>query len=157
MRLLSIAAAAVLAILSTRCATLSHGPVQRIHLDSTPSGSTVRTVDCGPGSSMSATTPATITVSRRATRCQLRFVKPGFEERVVRLSRRIARDDAGRPAVFGQWCATCDSVEMVLMSWAYSLILVPSLAVDFATGAMYELDPPTLVRLPPSPERKPRH
>jgi hypothetical protein len=147
-----VAAASVLALLSARCATMSNGPAQRIHVDSVPSGSTVQTSDCGPGSTATATTPATISVSRRATQCRLYFTKPGFAVHTINMNRRIARDEAGRPAVFGQWCAECDSAEMILMSWAYALILVPSLAVDYATGAMYELDPPrTVVQLRPSP------
>jgi hypothetical protein len=156
MRLGTIATAAVLTLLSARCATMSNGPTQRIHVDSVPSGSIVRTADCGPGSTAAATTPATLHVSRRATQCELRFTKTGYQDRVLRLSRHIARDAAGRPDVFGQWCADCDGTELVLMSWAYAIILVPSLAVDFATGAMYELDPPRVVDLRPEIEH-PQH
>jgi hypothetical protein len=145
MRPLVVVSALILASLSARCATISNGPVQRVHVDSNPSGATVETSECGPGSTMSATTPATISVSRRATRCQFLLKKPGFHDRTVSLTRHLSRDIDGRPKILGLWCAECGSAEMILMSSAYVMLLVPSLAVDFATGSMYELAPPRKV------------
>ena len=142
MRVLAVASSLVLALLSARCATMSNGPVQRVHLDSNPSGATVETRQCGPGSTMSATTPATISVSRRATRCRFVLKKPGFHDRTVTLTRQLSRDADGHPKILGLWCAECGAAEMILMSSAYVMLLVPSLAVDFATGSMYELAPP---------------
>jgi hypothetical protein len=152
MRALTVVTALVLALLCARCATMSNGPVQRVHVDSNPSAATVETSECGPGSTESATTPASISVSRRATRCQFVFKKPGYHDRTVNLTRRLSRDVDGRPKVLGLWCAECGSAEMILMSYAYVMLLVPSLAVDFATGSMYELAPPrNVVDLRPTP------
>ena len=142
----------LLALLTMRCATLSNGPTQRVHVDSIPSGSTVRLSGCGPLSAESFVTPTTISVARRATQCSLRFSLPGYQERVVRLSRQLSRDVDGRPKITGNWCAGCGTAELALMSWAYVLLLAPSLAVDFATGSMYELSPPrSVVELRPAP------
>ena len=157
MRLLAVASSLVLALLSARCATMSNGPMQRVHVDSNPSGATVETNECGPGSTKSATTPATMAVSRRATRFQFVFNKPGYHDRTVNLKRQLSRDADGRPKVLGLWCAECGSAEMVIMSYAYVMLLVPSLAVDFATGSMYELAPPrNVVHLRPEPGTSPQ-
>ena len=143
--------AACLAILCTaRCATMSNGPSQRVLVDTVPSGASVRVVDCGPGTSAVVTAPATIPVSRRATHCTFQISHPGYHEKVVRLSRSLARDADGRPAIVGSWCAGCSTADLAVMTWAYMLILVPSLAVDFATCAMYQQEPPrTVVELRP--------
>ena len=83
---------AVLALNLAACATVQHGPVQRIPVDSEPAGAVVYTEDCGPGSTKEATTPGVIWVSRRAERCALTFTAPGYDlERVV-LTREIAEE-----------------------------------------------------------------
>ena len=83
---------AALALDLAACATVQHGPVQRIPVDSEPAGAVVYTEDCGPGSTREARTPGVIWVSRRAERCALTFTAPGYElERVV-LTREIAEE-----------------------------------------------------------------
>jgi hypothetical protein len=83
---------AVLAVNLAACATVQHGPVQRIPVDSDPAGAVVYTEDCGPGSTREARTPGVIWVSRRAARCALTFTAPGYQlERVV-LTREIAQE-----------------------------------------------------------------
>jgi hypothetical protein len=87
-----VALLATLALTFAACATVQHGPVQRIPVDSEPTGAVVYTEDCGPGSTREATTPGVIWVSRRAERCALIFTAPGYElERVV-LTREIAEE-----------------------------------------------------------------
>ena len=82
----------VVALNLAACATVQHGPVQRIPVDSEPAGAVVYTEDCGPGSTTEARTPGVIWVSRRAERCALTFTAPGYQlERVV-LSREIAQE-----------------------------------------------------------------
>ncbi len=82
----------VLALSLAACATVQHGSVQRIPVDSEPAGVVVYTEDCGPGSTKEARTPGVIWVSRRAERCALTFTAPGYElERVV-LTREIAQE-----------------------------------------------------------------
>ena len=139
-------------VFSARCATVVNGPTQRVRVDSIPSGSSVRLEGCGPGTAKVVTAPATVSISRRSTRCAFHFSLPGYQDKAVRLSRTLARDPDGRPSVIGSWCAGCGSADLAVMTWAYMLILVPSLAVDFATGAMYEQGPPqSVVELRPKP------
>ena len=83
---------AILALNLAACATVQHGPVQRIPVDSEPAGAVVYTEDCGPGSTKEATTPGVIWVSRRAERCALTFTAPGYELERVQLTREIAEE-----------------------------------------------------------------
>ena len=140
-RLLCAIAAAVL---TSACATIANGPTQTLIVESTPSA-TVKFSDCGPINPRPATTPAVVTVARRATHCRISVAAPGYQERVVQLERKLARDPDGRPSIVGGWCPSCDAVQIAAMSWIYFPILIPSLAVDFVTGAMYEVSPPRVV------------
>jgi hypothetical protein len=81
---------AVLALDLAACATVQHGFVQRIPVDSEPAGAVVYTEDCGPGSTREARTPGVILVSRRAERCALTFTAPGYKLEHVVLTREIA-------------------------------------------------------------------
>ena len=83
---------AVLALNLAACATVQHGPVQRIPVDSEPAGAFVYTEDCGPGSTREARTPGVIWVSRRAERCALTFTAPGYALQRVVLTREIAEE-----------------------------------------------------------------
>src|SRR5215218_3306551 len=85
----------VLALSTTACATVHHGPMQRIQVDSDPAGASVRLIGCGPGTSEEATTPATVWVSRRATRCTVKLSADGYRDEIV-LLRRAVSDTTGR-------------------------------------------------------------
>ena len=48
--------------------------------------------------------------------------------------------------VLDDFCPDCNSAtDLVGMSLVYAAMLVPSLAVDFATGSMFELSPSRIV------------
>jgi hypothetical protein len=79
-----------LALNLAACATVQHGPVQRIAVDSEPAGAVVYTEDCGPGSTKEVRTPGVVWVSRRAERCALTITAPGYELQRVELTRAIA-------------------------------------------------------------------
>ncbi len=78
--------------LNVACATVQHGSVQRIPVDSEPAGAMVYTEECGPGSTTEARTPGVSWVSRRAERCALTFTAPGYELERVFLTREIAKE-----------------------------------------------------------------
>src|SRR5215212_10069845 len=80
---------ALLALNLAACATMQHGPVQRISVESDPPDAVVYTDQCGPGSTKEARTPGVVWVSRRAERCTLTIVAPGYESETVVLTRAI--------------------------------------------------------------------
>jgi hypothetical protein len=135
----------LLALFTTACATVHHGPMQRIQVDSAPAGVTVRSTGCGPGSTESATTPATVWVSRRATRCTLTLSASGYREEIV-LLRRGRNDVTNRnfnaAGVICEHEANCNSFHEFFGVLALGALLGGTgLGVDAATGARYEQQP----------------
>jgi hypothetical protein len=131
--------AAILLLTMTGCATVQHGPVQRIEVDSEPQDAIVRTSDCGPGSTKETRTPDVVWVSRRAEKCTLTFLLPGHYTEQVALHRKVAEEFFENAEV---------AVDMVCCNdgWLGWLLLGglfagTGFAVDTATGALYEQEP----------------
>ncbi len=151
MRQLIFAGLVGLALLG--CATVGNGPMQRVQVESTSEGTTVRLQNCGLLSTKTAVTPAVVWVSRRSTQCRLFFSVPGQEDQSFRLIRHTSRTmdhyDDGMD-VIGDLCGpdvkNCNSKsDLENMGFLAALLLVPSLAVDFVTGSMFELSPSRVV------------
>ncbi len=147
-------ALAIVTILTlTACATVNHGPMQRIAVDSDPSGATVRTRDCGPKSTKLVKTPSVIWVSRRADRCVLTFGAPGYEYKSVPLHRKVSEQIFENLTLVNDLCdISCNSLSDW---WAYSLaatlLVGTGVGVDALSGAMYEQEPSqVLVELSPT-------
>ena len=130
------------------CATASNGPMQRIRIDSEPQGVSVALKNCGAMATKTVTTPAVAWVSRRSTQCRLVFRKPYYEEAVLRLDRHTSRTmDAYGTTTDVILDASRYISDYVALS---TVLLIPSLAVDAASGSMFELQPSdVLVRLVP--------
>jgi hypothetical protein len=136
----------------TACATVQHGPVQRIAVDSEPQGAIVRTTDCGPGSTKEARTPDVVWVSRRAERCTLRFSAPGHYAETVMLSRKVADEFLENIDIAAEVCCWGPGD---FLPWLFlgGLFAGTGFAVDGATGAMYEQEPnEVFVELEPASE-----
>ena len=120
------------------CTTVSNGPMQRIAVDSEPRGAAVEVKNCGAMATKTATTPAVIWVSRRSTQCRLVFRKPYYEEQEVRLTRHTSRGmnsyGTGADIILDN---TAPSDALVVGA----ALMLPSLAVDAASGSMFELQP----------------
>lgn len=129
---------AALLLGNVACATVHHGPMQRIHVESDPPEAIVRTELCGPGSTKESTTPAVIWVSRRAERCTLTIVAPYYEEAKVVLARAIA------PEFYGNLELAADTLD-VTADWGYfllgGLVAGTGFGVDAVSGALFELQP----------------
>jgi len=136
-----------------RCATLDHGPMQRIHVDSDPAGATVQTKSCGPGSTKVATTEAVVWVSRRATRCTLTITAPGFEPETVSLHRTISDDFHDNARIAGDFCDDGSFDCTHLSDFVAAIFFAGTgFGIDAATGAMFQLEPSHLyVELAPEP------
>lgn len=156
--------AALLAFLSlsfVACATVQHGPVQRIHVETDPEGAIVRTENCGPGATREATTPADVWVSRRAKECAFTLAAPGYYVETVVLSRKVADEYFENLDLAGVLCGD-DVIDCSdPSSWPFFLFFGGVLAgtgfgVDTVTGAMFEQEPAeVMVELQPVEE--PQH
>ena len=138
--------AALFVLAFARCATLDHGPMQRIHVGSDPIGATVTTKSCGPGSTKAATTDAVVWVSRRATRCTLTVAAPGFEPQIVPLRRAISdafRDNALFIAEFcdGDALDCTHPSDLLAGLFLGGIFSGTGFGIDAATGAMFQLEP----------------
>lgn len=132
---------AVLAMMFAACATVQHGPVQRIHVDSEPSDAVVRTELCGPGATKKVRTPGVVWVSRRAERCTLTFSAPGYEAERVMLRRELAQeflDNAEFLDVCGGNVLDCDDELLFLVG---GTLAGAGFGIDAITGALFEQHP----------------
>ena len=146
MRRRQVFAASFLALGLAGCATVGNGPMQRVYVESAAPGTTVRMQGCGVLSTKSAVTPATVWVSRRSTQCRVLFTVPGQEDQSYRLIRHVSPVMRDYGEIFSDWCRgdmkNCNSGDdLLVLGIASTVFLVPALAVDFATGSMFELSP----------------
>ena len=130
--------AALLLLTLTACATVQHGPVQRIHVDSEPQDALVRTSECGPRATKEVRTPGVIWVSRRAERCTLTFLSRGFYTERVTLQRKVSDAYLGNVDVAAEMCCYDGWLGWLVVG---GLFAGTGFAVDTATGAMYEQHP----------------
>ena len=140
-----LALLALLALNLAACATVQHGPVQRIQVDSDPAGVKVRTDKCGPGSTREVKTPGVVWVSRRAEQCTLTFTADGYVGRRVVLNRLIAEEFLENLAAL----QVCDAVDCA-DDWGGFFLLGGLFAgagfgIDAMTGALFELQPNEVV------------
>ena len=145
---------AVLALTLAACATVQHGPVQRIQVDSEPSGAKVRTELCGPGATKETHTPGVVWVSRRAERCTLTFTADGYVGKRVALTRVLSEEFLENAEAFNV-CndLDCDNGEWFVLG---GLLAGTGFGVDAITGALYQQQPSDVfVNLPLHEEDEP--
>jgi len=140
----SAALLAALALNLAACATVQHGPMQRIRVDSDPQDVVVRTDKCGPGSTKRVRTPSVVWVSRRAERCTLTFTADGYVGRRIVLTRVIAEEFLENFEAF-EVCADlgCDDPWGFLFLGGF--LAGTGFGIDTITGALYELQPGEVV------------
>jgi hypothetical protein len=69
--------ALLIAVAFSSCATAAHSDMQQVPVTSTPAGAEV-TLDCGRGATRVGTTPITLMMRRRDSRCSVFIVKDGW-------------------------------------------------------------------------------
>lgn len=129
----------IAAVALAGCTTVSNGPMQRVFVESEPQGADVEVLNCGAMATKTIATPGVIWVSRRSTQCEVVLRKSGFATEHVRLARHVAEamERYGDAAEIG-----LDSQDSLGDSlFVTALMLIPSFAVDAASGAMFELQP----------------
>ncbi len=130
--------AALFAFVLAGCTTVSNGPMQRVLVDSEPRGAVVLVRNCGAFASKEVKTPGVAWVSRRSTQCELVFRKPYYEEQRVKLRRRTARSLSRYGTAADILFDASNDFEDMALGAAFML---PSFAIDAASGAMFELQP----------------
>jgi hypothetical protein len=136
--------------LLTSCATIRHGTSEVISVDSNPSGANA-TIMCAGNISASGTTPAQLTIPRKADGCHVDVEKNGMKTQKIQIERGF--DSAywlnfvpasglplGTIAVFstGIFGPTPDYVGVL---FAAGILGGVGLIVDRVNGAMYDHDP----------------
>jgi hypothetical protein len=137
-----------LILTQTACATAVNGRYQSMVVDSQPAGARVELDDCGRAAPVSVITPAVVKVARRATNCKLTFSMEDREPRTVTLKRRLT----GGPYLHSwqDWCGedlqNCNSGDDLLVStFLATVIFLPSLVIDTASGALFEQSPKAVI------------
>jgi hypothetical protein len=129
------------------CATITHGRDEVISVESNPSGATA-TIRCAGNISASGTTPARLTIPRKADGCNVNVEKSGMKTRNVELERGLA------PAYWLNFAPTSGLPIYILSKgiiyssdsgspgWLIvGVIGAAGFIVDRVTGAMYDHDP----------------
>jgi hypothetical protein len=133
--------------LLSSCATMTRGRNEVISVDSDPSGANV-TILCAGNISASGTTPARLTIPRKADLCRVDVEKSGMAAQKIQIERGFNASywmnfvpTLGLPTyllVSGVWGATESSANGWL---AVGLAGAAGLVVDRVTGAMYDHEP----------------
>jgi hypothetical protein len=143
--MLTLALLLIGCILSS-CATITHGRDEVISVESNPSGATA-TLRCAGNISATGTTPARLTIPRKADGCNVNVEKSGMKTRNVQLERGFTpaywlnlAPTAGLPIFIiseGIWASSSTAA-----GWLIAGVLgAGGLLVDRVTGAMYDHDP----------------
>ena len=139
--------AAALTVAMTGCATVTHGPMQRIYVNSEPQA-TVRTHDCGVGSTKRMQTPGVVWVSRRADRCAFTFEAPGYQTETRYLSRMVNEKVVDNVELADDLCGgiECNSLSDYLGVAMVGLIFIGAgVGIDAATGALFRQEPSDVI------------
>lgn len=152
-------ASTLTACLLTSCATIRHGANEEISVDSNPPGA-IATIKCANNITASGTTPARLTIPRKADLCRLDVEKSGMQTQKIQIERGF--DSAywlnfipasglplGTIAAFsnGAFGPVPDYVGAL---FAAGILGGVGLIVDRVTGAMYDHDPHVIkVKLEP--------
>ena len=123
------------------CTTVSNGPMQRVFVDSEPQGADVEVARCGAMATKTIATPGVVWVSRRSTQCEVVLRKSGFRTERVRLPRHVS-GAMHRYADAADIYASIDSDDPIATAiFLTGFVMLPSFAVDAASGSMFELQP----------------
>jgi hypothetical protein len=132
--------------LLSSCATISHGRDEVISVESNPSGANA-TIRCAGNVSASGTTPARLTIPRKADGCNINIEKSGMKTRNVEIERGFSGSywlnippAIGYP-VFMLSTGLGDGGSSAIGWLVLALSGSAGLIVDRVTGAMYDHHP----------------
>jgi hypothetical protein len=128
------------------CATITHGRDEVIGVESNPSGATA-TIRCAGNISASGTTPARLTIPRKADGCNVNIEMSGRKTQNVQIERGFTgaywmnfAPTVGLPVyIFSAGIGGSDSTAA---GWLVAGVIgAAGVLVDRVTGAMYDHDP----------------
>jgi hypothetical protein len=143
--------------LLSSCATITHGRDEVISVESSPPGASA-TIRCASNISVNGTTPARLTIPRKADGCNVNIEKNGMKTQNVQIERGFTgaywlnfAPMLGFPIwVFseGIWASGSSGAGWLIVGLAGATGLI----IDRATGAIYDHDPHVInVTLQPAP------
>jgi hypothetical protein len=132
--------------LLSSCATITHGSNEVVSVESSPSGASA-TIRCAGNISVSGTTPARLTIPRKADGCNVNIEMNGMKTQNVQIERGFTAPywmnfapTLGLPIyVLGVGLGGNDSAATTWL--IVGLAGAAGFIVDRATGAMYDHDP----------------
>ena len=139
--------------LLTSCATITHGRDEVIAVDSDPPGANA-TIKCANNISASGTTPARLTIPRKAEGCRVDVEKSGMKAQSVDLERGFnsaywMNFFPASGLAIGVITAFRDE-NTASVAFGVGLFGAAGFIVDRVTGAMYDHDPNVIkVKLEP--------
>jgi hypothetical protein len=129
------------------CATIKHGSSEVITVDSNPSGANA-TIKCANNVSASGTTPARLTIPRKADGCRVDIEKSGMKTQQIQLERGFNSaywvnfiPAGGLPLSAIAAFSDGGSDSIAVAALGAGLFGAAGLIVDRVTGAMYDHDP----------------
>jgi hypothetical protein len=129
------------------CATIRHGTNEVLSVDSNPSGANA-TIKCANNISASGTTPARLTIPRKADGCRVDIEKSGMKAQTVQLERGFNNaywlnfiPAGGFPLSAIAAFSDGGSDSLAVAALGAGVFGVTGLIVDRVTGAMYDHDP----------------
>lgn len=136
----------LVASLLSSCATIRNGRDEVIAVDSDPSGATA-TIKCNENISASGTTPANLTIARKADGCRINVEKSGMKAQSIEVERgfnpaywmnfiSLSGLPLGTTAAF-MGSSEALAVALITVGIAGGVALI----VDRVTGAMYNHSP----------------
>ena len=135
------AALLITLILSTGCATIERGPMQRVFVETDPPGAVVELEGCASNSD-DRQTPLTLMIPRRVTRCSVLIFRDGYEPARVMLERRRAPQVVSGGEVFSAILDESDDLEeFVGVAILGGVVYGIGKGVDAIAGSNYQLEP----------------
>jgi hypothetical protein len=129
------------------CATMTRGRDEVISVESNPSGANA-TVSCAGNISATGTTPARLTISRKAEGCHVNIAKSGMKTKVIELDHGVNASYWMNFVVLGGVPLSLamglngDPPNTTTRAWlGVGLLGAAGFVIDRATGAMYDHNP----------------
>jgi hypothetical protein len=129
--------------LLSSCATIAHGPNEVISVESSPSGASA-TIRCAGNISVSGSTPARLTIPRKADGCNVNIEKSGMKTQNVQLERGFTGAywlNFGPSLGFPIGIFASDFGDYNPGWLIVGLIGAGGFVVDRVSGALYDHDP----------------
>ena len=135
--------AAIAILISTGCATVNHGPIDRVPVSTDPAGAEVA-VECGRASRGPFTTPVVLVLSPKADDCRIHLTKAGYHAQTIEFQSYPRQSVWWNllPSALGVLSLVAQADEASGLEAAGGAILSGvGFAIDGRNGSMWTLEP----------------